>query len=278
MRSLTTVQGLLVSMVAGMGSTLVVLDEIATMLQKKKVDYATDLLSRIVELYACPQHAGTFTRHDPIRVDDCFLTIIAGSTTEWLQSTLSPNDLLAGFGNRMTFVLGDPRPEKSWPGAPVWMDLDWERLQDFTGECRLDEDARDVWEIYYKQFTLRQKRSTPFTRTLAERIPEKILKATIVMGAWYQDNIISDELLVQAIDWGEYLHDCIDHLTPTFDAPERRVLDLVQQRGTVIRDTLFRELSHDMSVKRIRECVENLKWLGYVTVSKDRITIVEEDD
>ena len=277
-RSLTTVQGLLMSMVEGMGSTLVILDEIATMLQKKRVDYATDLISRIVELYACPMQAGTFTRHDPIKVTDTFLTIVAGSTTEWLQSTLSPNDLLAGFGNRMTFVLGDPRPEKSWPGAPKWMDLDWERLQEFEGECRLDEDARDVWDSYYKKFTLQQKRSTPFTRTLAERVPEKILKAAIVMAAWYQDTIISGEILEQAIDWGKYLHECVERLTPTFDAPERRVLALIRLRHTVTKNILFQELSHDLTVKRIRECLENLKWLGYVTIDRksDEITILEE--
>ncbi|KKM23915.1 hypothetical protein LCGC14_1610400 [marine sediment metagenome] len=277
MRSLTTVQGLLISMGEGMGSTLVVLDEIATMLQKKNVDYASDLISRIVELYACPSSAGTFTRHDPIRVTDTFLTIVSGSTTEWLQSTLSPNDLLAGFGNRMTFVLGDPRPEKSWPGTPKWMNLDWERLMEFEGECRLDEDARDIWEVFYKKFTRQQKKSTPFTRTLAERVPEKILKASIVMGAWYRDTIISGEILAQAIDWGEYLHECIERLTPTFDAPERRVLQLVRLRRTVRRDTIFEELSHDMSVNRIRECLVNLKWLGYTTEHRNEISIVEDE-
>ncbi len=274
-RSITTVQGLLMSMVAGLGSTLIVLDEIATMLQKKRMDYATDLISRIVELYACPMQAGTFTRHDPIDVRDTFLTIVSGSTTEWLQSTLSPNDLLAGFGNRMTFVLGDPRPEKSWPGAPQWTDLDWERLQGFEGECRLDENARDVWDSYYRKFTNRQKRSTPFTRTLAERVPEKILKAAIVMGAWYQSTIIGPDTLSQAIDWGEYLHDCVDRLTPTFDAPERRLLELIRLKGTVTKDTLFRELSHDMSVRQIRESLANLKWLGYIS-GTDRITLIEE--
>ncbi len=274
-RSLTTVQGLLMSMVAGMGSTLVVLDEIATMLQKKKQDFATDLLSRIVELYGCPNQAGTFTRHDPIKVNDTFLSIVSGSTTEWLQSTLSPNDLLAGFGNRMTFVLGDPRPEKSWPGAPNWAELDWERLQDFDGECRLDQDAREVWDIYYRKFTAKQKRSTPFTRTLAERVPEKILKATLVMAAWYRDTIISGDILEMAIDWGEYLHECVERLTPTFDAPERRVLELVKQRNSLTRDTLFQELSHDMPVKRIREALEHLKWLGHIETSGKSIHFLE---
>ena len=276
-RSLTTVQGLLVSMVAGFGSTLVVLDEIATMLQKKRQDYATDLLSRIVELYACPDQAGTFTRHDPIEVNDCFLTIVSGSTTEWLQSTLSPNDLLAGFGNRMTFVLGDPRAEKSWPGAPQWVDMDWDALGEFEGECRLDENARDVWDEYYQAFTLKQKASAPFTRTLAERVPEKILKACIVMAAWKGDRIIDHEMLEQAVDWGQFLHECVERITPTFDAPERRVIEIIKrQGGESTFDLLFKELSHDMAVKRIREALENLKWLGYIQVKKQNLRLVEE--
>ncbi len=276
-RSLTTVQGLLVSMAAGFGSTMVVLDEIATMLQKKRQDYATDLLSRIVELYACPAQAGTYTRHDPIEVEDCFLTIVSGSTTEWLQSTLSPNDLLAGFGNRMTFILGDPRPEKSWPGAPQWADMEWDRLTTFEGECRLDEFAREIWDAYYTEFTKRQKASPPFTRTLAERIPEKILKATLVMAAWKDDVIIDYEMLEQAIDWGQFLHECVERLTPTFDAPERRVVEIIKRKGGVVTpDDLFQELSHDMAVKRIREALVNLKWLGYTT-GNSKITLNETE-
>ena len=67
-------------------------------------------------------------------------------------------------------------------------------------------------------------------------------------------------------------------MTPTFDAPERRVLQLINDRHTLTRDTLFQELSHDMSVKRIREALEHLKWLGYIGTNKRDIYIVEENN
>ncbi|KKL28017.1 hypothetical protein LCGC14_2379340, partial [marine sediment metagenome] len=194
-RSLTTSQGLLLAMSKQEGHTIVVLDELASMLSKKRQDFAADLMSRIVELYGCPRVAGNYTRNDPIEVKEPFLSFISASTTEWLRASVTNQDLMAGFGNRMTFILGDPRGDRPWPLLPSWEPFDWERLSSFKGEIRLDDDARALWNEDYLAFQAFQVKSSPFLRVMSERIPEKILKACIVICAWEGTDIVDAEIL-----------------------------------------------------------------------------------
>lgn len=268
-RSVTTTQGLLVAMDNGGGSALITLDEMASLLSKKKQDFASDLLSRIVELYGCPKVAGTYTRHDPIEVYDTFVTMVGASTVEWLQTGLTSNDMMAGFGNRMTFVLGDPRPERDWPAPPDLEAIDFSALEEYNGEVVLDEQARDMWTDFYHQFQQKQKRSSSFIRVLAERIPEKVLKNCIVQAAWLGTMVVSNTMLRAAIDWGTYLYDCIEALVPSFEHAEAQVLAEIK-KGANSRRKLYGRLGHNMSAEQIKRAIAALVWLG--EIEEDRVS------
>jgi len=62
-RALTTEQGLLTAINNTEGKSLIVLDEIANMLSKRKQDFGASLLSQIVNLYDCPPEAGNYTKY-----------------------------------------------------------------------------------------------------------------------------------------------------------------------------------------------------------------------
>jgi hypothetical protein len=275
-RSLTTSQGLLQAMLNGGGNAFVVLDELANLLSKKRQDYAADLMARLVELYSCPRTAGNYTRYEPLEVSHTFLTLLTGSTTEWLRSGLTASDLMAGFGNRMTFVLGDPRKVNPWPKAPFWANLQWERITEYEGEIRLDGDAREYWDKdFYPKFDEKQQASTPFVRVLAERIPEKILKAAIVMTAWRNTDLVDLDILQGAVDWGRYLHASVERLTPSFEVEDKQVLASIQQ-GHNTRPKLFGALSHQIALRRVREACDNLRWLGLVKETDGFFQIIDK--
>lgn len=204
------------------------------------------------------------------------MTIISGSTVEWLQASLTTGDLMAGFGNRMTFVLGDPRPDNPWPRRPFLDDIDWSRITEFKGEVTLDESARDMWDGFYNDFIDRQKAANPFTRVLAERIPEKILKASLVAAAWYNSNIVEAENLEGAISWGDYLYECVLKLVPAFEHIEDQVMAIIKD-GKVTRSQIFVAMSHIAAADRIKKALETLKWLGMVTEENKRFTILKGD-
>ncbi len=266
--SVTTSQGLLQAMANNDGSILIRLDEMATMLAQKRQDYAANLIASLTELYGCPNTYGTYTRHSPIIIKDTFTTMIAGSTIEWLQQSLTANDLMGGFGNRMTFVLGDPRPELTWPRLPYLDDLDWSPLYQFEGQVRLEESGREVWDRYYEYFQALQKESNPFVQVLSERIPEKILKAALVMAAWKKVHLIEADMMDAAIHWGRYLHKCVIQLTPAFQQVEHQVLDAIRG-GLDTKAKLFGAMSHSIESRKLKEALDILKWLGEVALTDD---------
>ncbi|KKN67756.1 hypothetical protein LCGC14_0457890 [marine sediment metagenome] len=259
-RSVVTAQGLLQQM-QGDGSAIVVLEELSMMLQQKKKDYASDLLSRLLELYTCPARADHMVKAEPLTVTGAFLTIISASTMEYLRKGLTVQDLMAGFGNRMTFIVGDPRTEQAWPGKPVFEDLAWHRLVKAEGEILLDSDARTLWEQYYNDLTRSQTGYTPFLRSMCQRLPEKVLKMAMVRATWAGTSTIDAEILAGAIDWAQYLHEGIESLTPAFEDAEQLVLQAIRD-GYTTKPRLFGKLASMFAATRIREAVLNLNWLG----------------
>jgi hypothetical protein len=263
--SLTTSAGLLQILKNNFGTGLVTLEELADMTQKKRQDYAFDLMNRLVTLYDCPDVASNSTKVDPIVVEYPTLTLASASTPEWLRSSISNSDLLAGFGNRMTWVLGDPRPIKAWPMKIAMGNYSprWGQLEKFRGEVILEERAMDMWNTWFYKFMDRQKKSSPFMQTMAERIPDKIVKAAIISAAWHNTHVLHEELLEGAIDWGDYLVDCLEKMLPSFGNAEERVLDTIR-RGATTKGKLHAALKHEMDGDRLQRVLKSLDWLNQI--------------
>jgi hypothetical protein len=212
---------------------------------------------------------------NPIEVEQTFMSLLCGSPVETLQGALTVSKLMGGFGNRMTFVMGTPRPVKDWPPRPDFQKVPkWEHLFEFEGEVRLDEGAMEAWSIFYKEFSARQSLASPFFQVLAERIPEKILKTLIVMAAWERTNLVDSEMLGQAIHWGRYLERCLIDLAPAFEDADRQTYQAIQ-KGCNTRAKLGGALSHVIPTQRLRSAISNLKWLGLIDEDGDRLVALD---
>jgi len=282
LRQITTSPGLLLHMQNTGGHTMVVLDEIASVLTKsKRQDFAADLIARLVELYDCPNFAGTHTRKDPIEVDEPFLTFVSGSTTDWLRRSLTTSDLMAGFGNRMSFVLGTPRKAHSLPRRmPTTIKVGWDRLLKFKGEIRMSDAAFDVWDDFYTKFEkfLNNPHNTPFVRVMSERIPEKILKAAIVASVWAQTRLIDDIIMEGSVDWGRYLHNCVKEVAPSFEETERQLMAFLHSKGgEATKQDIDTEFGHRIASRKLRDAIDQLQWLGLIHKPDGNIISVKED-
>ena len=56
-------------------------------------------------------------------------------------------------------------------------------------------------------------------------------------------------------------------LTPAFEQADQQVLAVIRG-GEDTRQQVFKALAHTVQVKRIREAVENLKWLGLLEMKE----------
>lgn len=276
-RTVTTSSGLLLTLKNHFGSGFVQLDELASMTQKKRQDFAADLLSRIVELYSCPPTATNSTKNDPIEVDYPYMTMVSASTLEWIKSSLSSTDMLAGFGNRMTWVLGDPRKEKAWPTRVdvSAFENEWKKLDAFRGEVYLIEEAKDLWEHWYtKEFAVRQADSPRFLQTMAERIPEKVIKCCLVNAAWQGVKFIDADNLRAGIDWGNYCHDSLTQLIPAFGQLEERILAAINDEYDT-KPLLSRHLAHEVSAEKIGRSLRALEQMGRLTIVDDVLVPID---
>lgn len=261
--SLATVQGLLARLLEGGGKALVSLDELATLMSTSKKDYARELIQFLTEVYGCPTSVSNNTARTRVTVPEPVVSILSGSTSEWLQQTISSSDLLGGFGNRMTFVLGDPRPDNNDPLPPNYGAVDWTFLGDAEGDYELEQGAREVWEEFAIRFNERQMRATPFERVLAERVPDKVLKTALILAVW-EDMPIDYDILVSAIEWGWYLYDCVSELAPAFESIDRQLLLAIKNGGNT-NTRLFDRLGHLFTAKQIKDSLQHLQWAGKVS-------------
>jgi len=278
-RALTTEQGLLVAINNAGGQSLVMLDEIANMLAKKRQDFAASLLSQLVNLYDCPSEAGNYTKYDPIIVTEPYVTFMAASTMEWLRDSLTTNDMLAGFGNRMSWVLGEPRPPKPWP-TPIKTEGAAEmfnNLEMFASPdgLVLTQDSLDMWGWYYNKFQELQKESPPFLQTMAERLPDKALKAAIIHAAWADSQYIEQEHLEAGIDWANYMHDCLKELLPSFGNREQNIMAAIA-KGKDTKRKLYADQSHKFTSEMIKKSLDSLLSLGVLRMAGSKYQIVDK--
>jgi hypothetical protein len=264
-RALTTEQGLLTAINNTDGKSLIALDEIANMLSKKRQDFGASLLSQLVNLYDCPDEAGNYTKYDPTIVTEPYVTFMAASTMEWLKDGMTTNDLLAGFGNRMSWIMGDPRKPKAFPTPINTVDAPelFNGLDMYSGALTLTEEAHDRWEHHYYEFLEIQKASPPFLQTMAERLTDKALKAAIINAAWSDSKYIELEHLEMGIDWTNYLHDCLKIMLPSFGSKEQTLLASIDRKRNTKR-MLYNDHGHKagFTADSIKRALDSLLALG----------------
>ena len=273
--SLSTVQGTLARMMEGGGKLLVHLDELATVMNVAKKDYARELLQSLTEWYGCPAQAANNTSKNRLHVTEPLVSILSGSTTEWLQQSITSSDLLGGFGNRMTFVLGDPRLDNADPEPPNFDLVDWSLLQDAEGNYELEQGTREVWEMFMERFNECQLKATAFERVLSERIPDKVLKTALILAVW-EDAPIDHDILVTAIEWGWYLYDCLGIIAPTFESTDRQIL-LAVREGENTNPKLFRRLGHIFSAQQIKISLDHLRWAKMIYLEGQRYFLMVDN-
>ena len=275
--SLTTSAGLLLMLKNNFGQGLVMLEELADMTRKGRQDYAFDLMSRLVTLYDCPPVATNSTKVDPITVEYPTLTLTSASTQEWLRSSISNSDMLAGFGNRMSWILGDPRPIKAWPVKIEMEDFSprWQQLEKFSGEVILDDRARDLWEHWFAGYMRKQAAASPFMQTMAERVPDKIVKAALVSAAWHNTHVVDEGLLEGAVDWGDYLIESLEKMLPSFGNVEERVLATIKD-GDNTKGALHSALKHEVNGDTLQRALKTLEWLNLILYVGSSYEVVDK--
>jgi hypothetical protein len=140
----------------------------------------------------------------------------------------------------------------------------------------LEYDAKELWAGYEAAFYDRQDAATPILKVLAERLPEKIMKTALVQAVWEQSDCVDARQMRLALEWGDYLYQCLELLAPVFEPLDRRVLSVIKQ-GVSTRSALYHTLGHKYTNKQLRDALEGLRWSGQITSDNNYITLTEKE-
>ena len=167
--------------------------------------YNSDVLKFLIEWWDCPDSKNVRSlKHGILQLTNLYITILGGTTPDWLQGSLS--SLVAGGGmlNRTLFIVEERTPKMiPWPQAPD--DNTKQRLiqqlahiDSLQGEFVVTEEALRWTDIWYKDFR-QQLESNEIEAASLERKQVHMIKLAMLLAVSEGKSFeINSELLKRA--------------------------------------------------------------------------------
>jgi len=196
-------------------SHLLFIEELATLLTRGGWEGST-LLSFLTETFDAPQKYEIPFRKNPVLVQEPTPTLIAGTTIEWLWKGLREIDVHGGFGNRIFYMTGTPKPPIPLPAKPnpdalADVRVHLHRLTNLSPrELFFTPDAQALWNDFYRAW---KSTTWPELTTAAiKRVPAYIVKLSMIYACFEGTSLITADQLSAAIKVGHYGAKCADQL------------------------------------------------------------------
>jgi len=167
---------------------IVVADELITFLNKKTYD--NGLGGLLTQFFDCKEKFEYVTiGRGEIQLNNSYLSILGGSTVDLLREAIPFAAIGGGLTSRMLFIYDDSTP----PPVP-WVDHDeninrvkeelvkyLQELTQLEGPIKITPEAREAFEIDYRQFYKSELRQEPSLAGYSNRRGIHLLKISIAM-------------------------------------------------------------------------------------------------
>ncbi len=190
-------------------------DEFTGLLSKAKgrSGSGTNMIPNLLTVHDSPTEIRLPVRTKPLLIPHPVVSMLSGSTAEFLTKWFDDQEWYSGFGNRMTFVRGDAQGSIPFPPSP-----DEEKLDKMAGrikraiqnlkwvgygemqkgtEFELDDEAKTLWESFYNEWHAGRDEDNPDHMAATQRTPEKAAKFALILAVLasvdFDDYIINAE-------------------------------------------------------------------------------------
>jgi hypothetical protein len=127
-------------------------EELSQILRPGRWDGST-LIPFLTQCFDCPERYEMKFRKSPVLLEQPTPSMLAGVTPEWFWRDFRVNDFQGGFGNRMFFFTGAPKPPLPVPESPDLGGIS-RSLAALSSiercEARLDARGTALWEKFYR--------------------------------------------------------------------------------------------------------------------------------
>jgi len=253
--------------------TIANLEEFSSLLRKSRQEAISNLMPMLTEVYDLPSQLTLPRVRRPLRVDRPFLSILAGTTPEWLESSIRLEEIAGGFCNRFLYCAGTPKeaiPSPESPNKALLQEISDElrEVLDFWGESndkvlKLTEEAEMVWADFYSKWR-RKIESDQTTQILTERIPEYARKIALVSAALAKSDCIDSDNLLVGLATAEYAEQSLRRVFGSIalggpvDRCEKRILQVLGENNPLTRRELQMNCSSYGSAEIFRRAISAL--------------------
>jgi len=253
---------------------LLAIEEFAILLRKARQESTSTLPPYLTFLYDTPSRAELPTKKSPLMVSNPYLNLLAGTTPDWLESSVKEEEVMGGFLNRFIFITGKPKgsipvPQKPDPALQseilsFLQELDQELK---PHEYRLSRTAEKFWIEFYKKWN---KEVRPgILPALLERIPEYALKTAMIYAVLKKRSVIGDDDVQKGVLFARFAEQSAWEIFAAFSLSfwgktEAKILQLLEEQNPRTRSEIHQKISGRVSADVLERIIKGL-------ISSDRI-------
>lgn len=274
-------EGLLDELAGDQKVRLIHLGELLSLFAKAGQQSLSNIIPSLTELYDCPDLLNPPVHQDVKPAKAPFLSMMAGTTQDWLQKALTERDIYGGFANRWLYFYG--LPKKPMPNPPkINKELlnklvnRLNRIRAWTsnvldGEITISDDASKLFEEFYSNEFYPRCQQPGLIPTLTVRIQDFIWKIGLLYAADNESTAISAEHIEAAIAVGKYLEASVIEVFASFGASsgkvqETKLLDFLKSVGGPVPEReVYRKFN--ISAGELERLVTQLLKIGLVKIS-----------
>lgn len=277
-RGLRSYEGLLDELAGERKVRLIMLGELLSLFAKASQQSLSNIIPGLTEFYDMKDVINPPVHQKDVKpAREPFLSIMAGTTQDWLQKALTERDVYGGFANRWLYFYGlpkEPMPNPPKVDQALRNNLinELNQIRDWTdkvpnGEIMISSEANILFDNYYRDY-YRHCQQPGLIPTLIVRIQDFIWKIAVLYAADTMTETISADHLEAAIAVGNYLEASVAEVFASFGtsngkAQETKLLDFLKAEGRPVPEReVYRRLS--MSAKDLESTVTPLIKMGIV--------------
>jgi hypothetical protein len=265
---------------------ILIADELGTLIDKKSNE--TGLTVFLTSLY---DNHDSFTyetiKRGKLVVPKSCVSLLGGTTEQWLRETIPIQSIGQGFTSRIIFVYRArpdkfvPFPETTEENKERWNNLinDMSELRSLKGKYEFTQSAKDFYIKEYKAWFRRglEDNQTSFLDDsrlsgYAGRRMVILIKIAIIAAASIRDELqitdvdmkIAKDILVNV---EKFMPKVMNALTTGVVGDyTKEVLRLIQQWRTCSRSKVLQYMSHKLSARDLDVCIETLEQSKFIKV------------
>ena len=228
------------------------------------------------------------TRHKgDYKIKNSCVAMLAGSTQEWLISSIPTNAVGGGFTRRVNFVFGKDRAKAiPWPlmnGTDVRTRLvnDLRHISVLHGEFKFSSSAKDIFDEYYSNIQIDEFDDEATTAYKTTRWAHATKLAMCISAAERDDLLITDRIFLDSINRVNEVIDCIGMVfravgeSDLVEAADR-VLRFLENKGFATKSDILRANWRHISATDLDAVLQTFLQGGFIVERQQGNKIIYE--